>query len=348
MGKRPIKKICVIRLSSLGDLIQASASVRALRNAFPDARITFVVAKGFEEPISKSPIIDDLIIYDRGGKNLSNSKQLVNLILNLMSRRFDLLVDLHTNKRSRLISFFSFPRYRTPVLGNFNGMPNLVRHEFFLKRLGIDGPLPLMESWVGDDDIEFADKFLDHASITSSDFLVGLNPGVNWTSKTWPPEFFAEVGDHFTRFHSAKTIVFGGPADREKALNIYRRMEKKPILAAGRTSFLQAGALIKRCSLFITGDTGLMHMARGFQIPTVAIFGGTDPKIHTDPLPPFMRVLRDASCQPPCYKYHCPKKTRACLWAIRPEMVITEAEDLLGIPTELRIVNDEISSSSRY
>ena len=348
MAKRPVKKICVIRLSSLGDLVQASASLRALRNAHPDARISFVVASGFEEPISKSPIIDEIIIYDRGGGNFSNKRQWFNLVFKLLSRRFDLLVDLHSNKRTRLISFFAFPRRRTPVIGNFNGMPNLVRHEFFLKRLGIDGSLPPMESWVGEDDIEFAEKFLERGSITPSDFLVGLNPGVNWTSKTWPPEFFADVGDHFTRFHGAKTIVFGGPSDREKALDIYRRMEKKPILAAGRTSFLQAAALIRRCNLFITGDTGLMHTARGFQVPTVAIFGGTDPKIHTDPLPQFMRVLRDASCQPPCYKYHCPKKTRACLWAIRPEMVITEAEDLLGIPTDSRIVHDELSSSTRF
>jgi len=328
MAKRQINKICVIRLSSLGDIVQASAALRALRNAFPSAKITFVVAKGFEEPLTKSPIIDDLITYDRGGRNLQNVAKFWGLIGTLFSKRFDLLIDLHFNNRTRLISFLSMPRHRTPVLGNYSGMPNLVRHELFLKRLGIDNPLPPMESWLGDDDLEFARRFLNHASVGPMDFVVGLNPGVNWTSKQWPSEFFAEVGDHFSLYHNAKTIVFGGPNDREKALDINKRMEKKPILAAGRTTFLQAGALIKRTNLFITGDTGLMHLARGLAIPTVAIFGGTDPKIHTYPLPPFMRVIRDDIC-PPCYKYHCPKKLRECLWSINPEKVISQAEELL-------------------
>jgi len=65
--------------------------------------------------------------------------------------------------------------------------------------------------------------------------------------------------------------------DRKKAVNVYKKMERKPVLAAGRTSFLETGELIRKCNLFITGDTGLMHLARGLNVPIVAIFGGTDP-----------------------------------------------------------------------
>lgn len=331
MTGKTVHRICVIRLSSLGDVVQASAPLRAIRDKYPDAKITFVVARGFEEPIQKSPIIDELIVYDRGGRNLNNSTKFWSLVSILFRKRFDILIDLHFNKRTRVISFLAFPRRRTPVFGNYNDVPNLVRHELFLNRLGFDGTLPPMESWLGDDDLSFAKNFLERASINPDDFFVGLNPGVNWTSKSWPTEFFAEVGDYFQRHYNAKSIVFGGPADRDKALDIYHRMERKPILAAGRTSFLQAGALIRRTNLFITGDTGLMHLARGLSIPTVAIFGGTDPKIHTEPLPPFMRVIRDETCNPPCYKYHCPRNSRACLWAIRPDRVVAEAESLLRI-----------------
>ncbi len=329
--RRKVKKICVIRMSSLGDVIQASAALRTVRNKYPDAEITFVVAKGFEIPVLNSPIIDNLVVYNRGGKNLSNFDKLISLIFKLFRNRFDLLIDLHYNRRSRIISFLAMPRRRTPVLGNYLKQSNLERHELFLNRVGIGSPMPPMEFWSGKDDVHFACEFLKRARIESDDLLVGMNPGANWTSKSWPVDFFARVGDYFSQVHGAKTIVFGGLDDREKAVDVYKKMEIKPMLAAGRASFLETGELIRKCNLFITGDTGLMHLARGANVPIVAIFGGTDPRHQTTPLSDNMRVIRDDECQPPCNKYHCPLKTRACLWAVTPEMVIKEAENLLNL-----------------
>jgi ADP-heptose:LPS heptosyltransferase len=108
-------------------------------------------------------------------------------------------------------------------------------------------------------------------------------------------------------------------------------MDKKPVLAAGRIDFLQSSALISRCGLFISVDNRYMHLARGYQIPSVVIFGGTSTKEHYSPLPEFIKVLRDETCQPPCHKPHCPLKTRACLWNVMPQTVIDVAEELLKI-----------------
>lgn len=328
---RKVKKICVIRMSSLGDVIQASVALPAIRNKYPDAEITFVAARGFEIPVLNSPIIDNLVVYNRGGNNFTNFDQLIGLIFKLFRNRFDILIDLQYSRRSRIASFLAMPRRRTPVLGNYLKYSNLERHELFLNRVGIESPLPPMEFWAGEDDVHFAGGFLKRARITSDDLLVGMNPGANWTSKSWPVDFYARVGDYFSQVHGAKTIVFGGPDDRNKAVDVYKKMERKPVLAAGRASFLETGELIRRCNLFITGDTGLMHLARGANVPIVAIFGGTDPRRQTAPLPGNMRVIRDDECQPPCNKDLCPLKTRACLWAVTPEMVIKEAESLLNL-----------------
>lgn len=327
---RKIQKICVIRLKSRGDLFQASAPLKALREKYPDTEITFVVGDSYQEIIEYSPIIDKLIVFGRSKTEHLNIDTLPAMIWRLLLNRYDLLIDLQGTTRTRMMSFFSLPYRRTSIFGNYSKMPNLERYRFFLNRLGITGDLPPMETWLGDESLDFASNFLNRAGIKPDDFLIGLNPAASWLSKEWPPDFYAQVGNYFTLAYGAKSIVFGAPHDRDKALKVYQLMDKKPILAAGRTSFSQSGAMISRCNLFITGETALMQLARGLKIPSIVLFGSTDPNITTAPLPDFMRVIRDDECSP-CCKPLCSLKTRACLWAIRPDAVIAEAEEVLGV-----------------
>jgi ADP-heptose:LPS heptosyltransferase len=328
--KPKITKICVIRLSGHGEIIQSSAPVRALRNRFPDAKITFVVAGGFEDAVAYSPVIDNLVVFHNRNDVNGGGDNLINLAYKLFRCRFDLLLDLQNSSQSRFLSFFAFPWRRTPVIGNWSRFSTLEKYQFFLKKAGIEDSFPMIETWPGDDAVSFAEDFLERAGIREDDFFIGLNPGTDWLTKSWPEEFFAQVANYFSLAHGAKAIVFGNPSDRDKALEIYQLMEKKPILAAGRTTFRESEALLSRCKLMITVDSPLLHAARGMKIPTIAIFGGTDSHKQTAPLADFMRVLRDINCQP-CHKNHCQFKTRTCLWAITPEIVIEQAESLLGI-----------------
>lgn len=322
-------------MSTTGDVIQASSALRAIRNKYPDAEITFVVEKGFEIPLLNSPVIDELVTVDRRSNSLANPDSPVNLASKLFKKRFDILIDLHYSRQSRIVNFLAMPKRRSPVLGDYRKYSNLERHELFLNHVGIDSPLPQIEFWAGEEDSHFASEFLKRALIGKDDFLVGLNPGTRWTSKSWPIDYFAMVGDYLSQVHSAKTIVFGGFDDRDKAVELYKKMERKPVLAAGRANLLETGELIRRCNLFITVDAGLMHLARGVNVPIIAIFGSTDPARHTAPLPDNMRVIRDSGCQPPCYKPDCHLKTHACMWAVTPEMVIEESENLLNLQSPI-------------
>lgn len=330
MPKAGTKKICVIRTGRLVDVICASAALSAVKTAYPDSEITFVVDKIYQDPILNSPVVDKVINHSVKNGMMSLASQLrLNTVL--FRERFDLIIDLEFTRQSRIASFLAFPKKRTPVLGKYSDLPVLERDEILLKRIGFEDPLPPMQSWVSDENRKFASEFFAHALIGEDDFIVGMNIGNGPNSKSWPAPYFAAVGNYLANSHKARTIIFGGPEDRTKALEIYKLMDKKPMLAAGRTDFMQASALVEHCSLFISGDTGLLQIARGFQIPTIAIFGSTSPEKHTTPVPDFMRILRSTECLPPCNSVQCKYKSWVCLWTVRPETVVTEACELLNL-----------------
>ncbi len=162
---------------------------------------------------------------------------------------------------------------------------------------------------------------------------VGINPGATYGSaKRWYPKKFAEVAKILSDFFDI--LIFGGPTEKDMANEIEEHLQQWGIKnyknLAGQTTITDLIEIIGGLSLFITNDSGPMHIAAAYRIPTVAIFGPTNHS-HTDQWhnPRGVIVRTDIPCSP-CMKHHCPLKHHRCMKEITPKMVIEAAHSLIG------------------
>jgi heptosyltransferase-2 len=158
--------------------------------------------------------------------------------------------------------------------------------------------------------------------------LIGVAPGATYgAAKRWSPEKFAEVADKLNEKFYTQGIILGGKSDGETANEVQKMARVELINLAGKTSLLEAIYLISQCRLFLSNDSGLMHIAGALNVPTVAIFGSTNP-VTTSPVGKNSVIVRkEVSCSP-CLKKTCPTDFR-CMNHISVEDVFKAAQDLL-------------------
>jgi heptosyltransferase-2 len=154
-----------------------------------------------------------------------------------------------------------------------------------------------------------------------------INVGAKFgAAKCWLPERFAEVGDRAAQQWGARVLIFGSSMETAICRRVCDSMSSPALNLSGRTSLRAAIGLISRCSFFVTNDSGLMHIAAALNVPTVAIFGPTDP-VATGPQGPKTRIVRHETACAPCLKPECPED-HACMLDIRPGEVWEAVERL--------------------
>jgi heptosyltransferase-2 len=173
-----------------------------------------------------------------------------------------------------------------------------------------------------------SEKIFSEHDIGTQRLIVGLAPGAAYgPAKRWFPESFAAAGDRLIEDLSAQVVLFGSREDRQITDLVEQHAHRPLINLAGKTNLKEAIAAISRCSLFISNDSGLMHIAGALNIPTVAIFGSTNP-VTTSPVGDRSVVIyKGASCSP-CLKETCPTDFR-CMEMISVEEVCEVANRLL-------------------
>jgi heptosyltransferase II len=168
---------------------------------------------------------------------------------------------------------------------------------------------------------------LEKHGIRPGDFILGINPGAAFGSaKRWYPERFAQVARQLSEKWKAKVLVFGGPGETDIAAEIEEKLENDCINLAGRTSVRELMELIRRCSFFITNDSGPMHVAAAFEVPLVAIFGSTDHKTTSPYTEKAVIVRKEIECAP-CKLRECPKDHQ-CMTAVTADDVVRAAISL--------------------
>jgi heptosyltransferase-2 len=158
--------------------------------------------------------------------------------------------------------------------------------------------------------------------------VIGIAPGATYgPAKRWFPDRFAAVADKLNEHLSSQGILLGGKADWEVAQEVQKLARTKLINLAGKTTLREAIYLISQCRLFISNDSGLMHIAGALNIPTIALFGSTNP-VTTSPAGNKSTIVRrEVSCSP-CLKETCPTDFR-CMKLISVEDVFKAAQKLL-------------------
>lgn len=333
-------KIIVRAPNWIGDAILATPALGLLRKKYPQGQIT-VLAKEWTAPVFiGNPDADNVYI-------IKKSKSYFELIKDLKKENFDLGVLFPNSFSSALIFFLSRVSLRFGYATD--GRILLLnrpakRSSGFLREHQVDYYWKLVKSlrgegsspeesknliWkISEEEKAKAKEILQKEGVDSSDKLIGFNPGAFFgPAKRWSPEKFGELGNRLSKKFGAKIIIFASLHEKEAADFIESKMHSQPLNLAGRTSLREAAALIARCRIFVTNDSGMMHLAAAVGTPLAAIFGSTDP-VRTGPWGVRSVILQKRIPCAPCFQEECKNNDYICLKRITVEDVLQAVEHL--------------------
>lgn len=291
-----VRRILIIKLRAIGDVLLATPVIENVRRACPDAHLAFLTERASEGVVDENPFLDEVIILDRVTWQTlpvwARLREQVAFYQSLRSRGFDLAIDLFGNPRSAILTALSGARHRVGFafrvrrhLYNIVVTPrggSVHEVEFNLDALrAIEMPIhttaPLFP--VSSALREEARTWLDAHGVRPGDRLVGLNPGGGWVTKRWTPQRFAGVADALIREYGAHVLLLWGPGERPLVDIVTRAMRSSPLILP-ETTLKGLGAFLSWCTLMISNDSGPMHIAAAMGIPTIGIFGPTNPALQ--------------------------------------------------------------------
>jgi len=331
--------ILIIKISAIGDVILATASIRAMRKKYPHAKIFCLVGTQSRQILQRCPYIDGVIVYDFKNTTL---KDILKIARELRRYAFDIVVDLQNNAKSHILAFLSAAMHRygyankkLSFLLNHRIKENSiaiapVEHQFrTLEMLGIDSDDTHLELWVSKEDEDYIDSFLESHWMGKKERLIGINLAASrkWLTKNWPLKNFARLCDELSK-RNIRIVITGSQQDVDLAEALLKTTTSKPINATGQTSLMQLASLIKRCEVFLSADSAPLHIAAAVGTPVVALFGPTSPQRHMPPTKHFIVIRKKLVCSP-CYKSTC--KTIDCMEQISSEEVLEAIEKLINI-----------------
>lgn len=337
-------KLLVIKLSALGDVILATASLRAIKEQCASYHVSCVVSEEHKEVLLRCPFIDELIVIDLKGRHRGAGGMMKAGTL-LRSKGFDAVIDLQNNRRSHILGFLSQAGkrygYRNRKLGFLITHPvsrrgtasrspaSPVQHQFEVLRLaGIDPQDERLELWPSDEDRLSVRGLLQSYWAGGSEKLIGISLGASsrWMTKNLPFETVVKVCEELGA-RDMRLVVTGTAAESALAQELTTRLKQIRIInACGKTTVNQLAALCDECSVFISGDSAPLHISAAMGTPVVAVFGPTDPRRHMPPAEACVIIQKPVQCAP-CYRPFC--KHTTCMRSVRPADIIEAVERLL-------------------
>jgi len=317
-------KIIILALSGIGDALMFTPAMQLIRNNFPEAEIdAMVMYKGVKEIYERTNLFNAIYYFDFLASSKFSSLQFVKKF----RKKYDVSLNVYPSNRKEynLINFLLAAKKRGAVkylrndfsnLGFLNthrllendSLHNVEENIFMCENLfsiKLNERPPLLFPLTKDDDL-FKEKYLIELGIESTDFVIGFHPGCstlkNHTKRRWKPENFSQLGNLLIEKNGAKILVFGGLEERELQKSVVENIASPNAFAVKTQSLSQTAALMKRCDVFVTNDSSLMHVASALQLKVVAVIGPT----NTNYIHPWKTEHRIASLQldcSPCFFY---------------------------------------------
>ena len=339
--------ILVINLMHIGDLMLVTPVLRTLRANYPEARLTLLADKKLADLVAYNPYLDECLFIDKKGRD-NHPLAFLKFILRVRRKRFDLVINLHRNERASAIAAFSgakrivgyakpgFSLFFDKVLPNKKAVMHQIHSHFevLTKAAGVtkieDGGLEMTLPPGAEE--EAARLWRVH--FLPADRVIAFNIGASWETKRWLDSYFAECADAFIR-RGYKIAFFGGPMDTALVDACVAQMTERSsgavVVFTGQVSLGVLAALLRRCVLFLTTDSGPMHVGVAMGVPIVTMFGAS-------PVPGFypydakdVLIKTPEPCHP-CGIHRCPKQGEdymGCMKHIPPAVVMKYADELL-------------------
>jgi len=341
------KKILLIRVDYIGDVLLTTHTLPAIREQFPEANITFLTSLKSREILEENPHIDTILTYDPPWffkKGFARAfREYFKIVALIRKERFDVAADFRGDARNILLLmvFAKIPyrvsfaasggRYLLTSIADYKeSLHEAEYHTVIAKTLGAkvdNNALP--EIFITDRDRIFINNLFDKYGIKKDDMLVVIHPGARQTVRQWPESRYAEVGRYLIEEYGAKIILTGSREELSLILRVKKSMNDEAIIGATEIhSFKQLTALFERCRLYIGVSSGPSHMAGTAHLPSVLIFG---PESVSQWYPlgnKYYIVRKDFPCCP-CNQKRCPLK-EYCIESVKVEDVTHGIRTLLN------------------
>ena len=331
------KRILVIKLKQPGDVLVSSPVLTALKEAWPQARVSYLVPKGTEEMIADHPLLDRLYVVDRREGSWS---QALSFLRELRRARFDLVLELSGGDRGAMYTRISGARERlgfsyggrafwhrfcfTRMLPPPSLRMHMVEHNLeAVRALGIEPRQPRLNFFWPTEVQGRIEALLAAHSLSPGDFVV-MHPGAGWRFKCWTPAGYARVMEALEREKHLKVVLTGSTAVHEQELvaAILKESRVSPINLLGRLTLKELGALIAQARFFFGVDSAPMHLAAAVGIPAVALFGPSGDFNWGPWGEGHLVIKKDWECLP-CGRDGCEgSKISRCLVELSPDEVL--------------------------
>ena len=329
------RNILVRAANWVGDAVMSIPALEALRARFPDARISILSAPWVAGLYARESFCDEVIRYEapRGWRGLASKQRAA---ADLRRRQFDCAV--------------LFPNsFESAAVLRLAGIPARIGYARDARSWLLTHPVPvpkpgetprhqrfyylelLKRAHLIDGYSLDAPARLSPRQTAASGPVVGVSPGAAYGSaKRWLPERFAEAAVQIARERNASVLIFGSKEELAICEAVRRGVEGAGVPCtsyAGRTTLAEFIDLAAACEVFLTNDSGAMHIASALGVPTVAVFGATDHEA-TGPIGPHSRIVREPVACSPCLRRECPIDHR-CMTRIDGARVAATALTLL-------------------
>ncbi len=336
-------KILLIKLSAIGDVVQTLPALEAIKKAFPEGEIAWVVEEAASDILIGHPLIGRLLISRRKKwmrmlRNpltfLKGMKEMSAFLRMLRDTRYDIAIDFQGLLKSGMLMGFARAErkigfdgtrelsylFLNEKLAAYNIDKHAVdRYLDAARYLGANDPAPVCRLPIERELISMNERV--KGFIKDGALLAVINPVARWRTKLWPEKNFAELADRLIKERGAVVIFTGSADDSEITSRIVSMMKERALNWAGETTLKELAALSSLSDLFISTDTGPMHLAAAAGARVLALFGPTAPW-RTGPYGSSHIVMRKGLECSPCFRRRCGRVR--CMEEITVEDVIKE------------------------
>ena len=341
------KKILIRATNWIGDAVMTVPAVQAIRKSYPEAHISLLAKPWVSEIFQENPDIDETILYEESHDSIIGKFRLAS---KLRKEKFDKAILLQNAFDAALIARLAGIPERIaykrdgrgflltdaiPVNEEVQAQHQVYYYLDLLKSIGLQAGDPQPYIFLSDDERQWARDFLRPHFAEENSPLIGINPGATYGSaKRWPAERFAAVISSIIKELKGRVVVFGSEKETDIAEEILNnlgtpdpKLLSQILNMSGKTSLRELAAMIAECDVFVTNDSGPMHMAAALHVPVAAIFGSTDWKA-TGPFGEGHKIItKNVPCSP-CMKRECPEEHLKCMTEIGADEVFDAVKEI--------------------
>jgi heptosyltransferase-2 len=339
------KRILITRTDRLGDVVLSTPVIRHMRKLYPSAYIAFMVRPENRDVVANNPDLNEVVVYDKYGFHKSFISTL-RFALGLRKKRFDTGIALHPTNRVHIIMFLAGIPTRIGYDGKMGflltkrifhhkqvGKKHEADYNFdLLREAGFDtsgaGRRPYMFTTENEKRLVGCMK----RDYGIGDNVIAMHAGASCPSKRWPPERFAQAADILAGRYGSDVVLVGGDETSGFSERVASSVKGKITDLTGMLLLGELAEFLSRCRLFISNDSGPVHVAVAVGTPVIAVFGRKDPGLSPLRWGPLgdkdIALHKDVGCEK-CLAHNCDKDF-ACLKAISVEEVVEAAGRILG------------------